>query len=75
MPQTVKGVIARAKDADLELVDIVVPDPGPGHVRGVACGAQLARRVRPVPGVSQGRAVVLLRHRQRLAGHDADRRN
>ena len=30
MPQTVKGVIARAKDAPVELVDIVVPDPGPG---------------------------------------------
>ena len=31
MPQTVKGVIARSKDADVELVDIVVPDPGPGE--------------------------------------------
>ena len=40
MPQTVKGVIARAKDADLELVDIVVPDPGPGEalVKVQACG-------------------------------------
>jgi S-(hydroxymethyl)mycothiol dehydrogenase len=31
MPQTVKGVIARSKGADVELVDIVVPDPGPGE--------------------------------------------
>ena len=31
MPQTVKGVIARSKDAEVELVDIVVPDPGPGE--------------------------------------------
>ena len=30
MPQTVKGVIARAKGAPVELVDVVVPDPGPG---------------------------------------------
>ena len=32
MPQTVQGVIARAKDAPVELVPIVVPDPGPGEV-------------------------------------------
>jgi S-(hydroxymethyl)mycothiol dehydrogenase len=40
MPQTVKGVIARAKGADVELVDIVVPDPGPGEavVKVDACG-------------------------------------
>lgn len=40
MPQTVKGVIARAKGADVELVDVVVPDPGPGEavVRVEACG-------------------------------------
>ena len=40
MPQTVKGVIARAKGADVELVDVVVPDPGPGEavVRIEACG-------------------------------------
>ncbi|GAA1393625.1 S-(hydroxymethyl)mycothiol dehydrogenase [Luteococcus peritonei] len=40
MPQTVKGVIARAKDAELELVDIVVPDAGPGEalVKVQACG-------------------------------------
>jgi S-(hydroxymethyl)mycothiol dehydrogenase len=31
MPQTVRGVIARSKDAEAELVDIVVPDPGPGE--------------------------------------------
>ena len=31
MPQTVKGVIARSKDADVELVDVIVPDPGPGE--------------------------------------------
>ena len=40
MPQTVKGVIARAKGAEVELVDVVVPDPGPGEavVRVEACG-------------------------------------
>src|SRR4051812_32931175 len=31
MPSTVKGVIARAKGAPVELVDVVVPDPGPGE--------------------------------------------
>ncbi|WEV77716.1 S-(hydroxymethyl)mycothiol dehydrogenase [Janibacter cremeus] len=31
MSQTVKAVIARSKGADVELVDIVVPDPGPGE--------------------------------------------
>jgi S-(hydroxymethyl)mycothiol dehydrogenase len=40
MSQTVRGVIARAKDAPVELVDIVVPDPGPGEavVSVQACG-------------------------------------
>jgi len=40
MPSTVKGVIARAKGAPVELVDVVVPDPGPGEavVRIEACG-------------------------------------
>ncbi|HET8595170.1 MAG TPA: S-(hydroxymethyl)mycothiol dehydrogenase [Intrasporangium sp.] len=40
MPQTVKGVISRSKGADVELVDIVVPDPGPGEavVQIQACG-------------------------------------
>ncbi|MEL4358718.1 MULTISPECIES: S-(hydroxymethyl)mycothiol dehydrogenase [unclassified Luteococcus] len=40
MSQTVKAVIARSKDADIELVDIVVPDPGPGEalVKVQACG-------------------------------------
>ncbi|WP_109471759.1 S-(hydroxymethyl)mycothiol dehydrogenase [Ornithinimicrobium cavernae] len=40
MPSTVKGVIARSKGADVEVVDIVVPDPGPGEavVRVEACG-------------------------------------
>ncbi|CAM3557967.1 S-(hydroxymethyl)mycothiol dehydrogenase [Stackebrandtia soli] len=32
MPTTVKGVIARAKGAPVELTDIVIPDPGPGEV-------------------------------------------
>ena len=31
MPQTVKGVVARRKGADIEVLDIVVPDPGPGE--------------------------------------------
>ncbi len=40
MPQTVKGIIARAKGAEVELVDIVVPDPGPGEavVQVQSCG-------------------------------------
>jgi S-(hydroxymethyl)mycothiol dehydrogenase len=40
MPQTVKGVIARSKGAEVELVDVIVPDPGPGEavVRVQACG-------------------------------------
>lgn len=40
MPQTVKGVIARSQGAPVELVDIVVPDPGPGEavVAIKACG-------------------------------------
>ena len=32
MSQTVRGVISRAKGAPVELVDIVIPDPGPGEV-------------------------------------------
>jgi S-(hydroxymethyl)mycothiol dehydrogenase len=32
MPHTVKGVVAREKSASVELVDVVVPDPGPGEV-------------------------------------------
>src|SRR5919112_2264736 len=40
MPQTVRGVIARAKGAPVEIVDVVVPDPGPGEavVQVQACG-------------------------------------
>ncbi|GAB48429.1 S-(hydroxymethyl)mycothiol dehydrogenase [Mobilicoccus pelagius] len=40
MPSTVKGVIARSKGARVELVDVVVPDPGPGEavVAIQACG-------------------------------------
>ena len=32
MSQTVRGVVSRAKGAPVELVDIVIPDPGPGEV-------------------------------------------
>ncbi|ORA40160.1 S-(hydroxymethyl)mycothiol dehydrogenase [Mycobacterium aquaticum] len=32
MSQTVRGVIARSAKAPVELVDIVIPDPGPGEV-------------------------------------------
>ena len=32
MPTTVKGVVAKAKGQPVELVDIVIPDPGPGEV-------------------------------------------
>ncbi|WP_153394613.1 S-(hydroxymethyl)mycothiol dehydrogenase [Ornithinicoccus halotolerans] len=40
MPSTVTGVVARSKGAEVELVDVVVPDPGPGDavVRVQACG-------------------------------------
>src|SRR5687767_3572298 len=40
MPSTVKGVIARSKGAPVEVVDVVVPDPGPGEavVQIQACG-------------------------------------
>src|SRR4051794_4219699 len=40
MPQVVKGVIARAKGAPVELVEVTVPDPGPGEavVKIAACG-------------------------------------
>ena len=40
MSETVRGVIARSKDAVVELVDIVIPDPGPRDVvvEVQACG-------------------------------------
>ncbi len=40
MSQKVKGVIARAKDAPVETVTIIVPDPGPGEavVDVLTCG-------------------------------------
>jgi S-(hydroxymethyl)mycothiol dehydrogenase len=40
MPQQVQGVIARSKGAPVELVTVVVPDPGPGEavVAVQACG-------------------------------------
>jgi S-(hydroxymethyl)mycothiol dehydrogenase len=40
MSQTVRGVISRAKGEPVELVDIVIPDPGPGEVvvAVTACG-------------------------------------
>jgi S-(hydroxymethyl)mycothiol dehydrogenase len=40
VPQKVQGVIARAKDAPVELTTIVIPDPGAGEavVRIQACG-------------------------------------
>ena len=40
MPSTVKGVISRSKNADVEVVDVIVPDPGPGEavVKIEACG-------------------------------------
>ncbi|MFI7121694.1 S-(hydroxymethyl)mycothiol dehydrogenase [Amycolatopsis sp. NPDC049868] len=40
MPQQVRGVIARSRNAPVELTDIVIPDPGPGEVvvSIAACG-------------------------------------
>jgi S-(hydroxymethyl)mycothiol dehydrogenase len=40
MPQKVRGVIARSQGAAVELVDVVIPDPGPGEVlvKVIACG-------------------------------------
>ena len=40
MPQTVRGVVARAKGVPVTIEQIVIPDPGPGEavVRIQACG-------------------------------------
>ena len=40
MSQEVRGVIARSKGAPVELVTVIVPDPGPGEavVKIQACG-------------------------------------
>lgn len=40
MSQTVRGVISRSKGQPVELVDIVIPDPGPGEavIDITACG-------------------------------------
>ncbi|MGV8873465.1 MAG: S-(hydroxymethyl)mycothiol dehydrogenase [Rhodococcus sp. (in: high G+C Gram-positive bacteria)] len=40
MSQTVRGVISRSKKQPVELVEIVIPDPGPGEVvvDVIACG-------------------------------------
>ena len=40
MPQTVRGVVARAKGAPVTVENIVIPDPGPGEavVKIQACG-------------------------------------
>ena len=40
MTQTVRAVIARTKAQPVEVVDIVIPDPGPGEVVVdiLACG-------------------------------------
>ena len=40
MSQTVRGVISRKKGEPVEVVDILVPDPGPGEVvvKVIACG-------------------------------------
>src|ERR1700694_4507383 len=40
MPLTVRGVISRKKGEPVEVVDVVIPDPGPGEVvvDVIACG-------------------------------------
>src|SRR6202011_2351878 len=40
MTQTVRGVISRKKGEPVEVVDVVIPDPGPGEVvvDVIACG-------------------------------------
>jgi S-(hydroxymethyl)mycothiol dehydrogenase len=40
VPQTARGVVARSKGSPVEIVDVVVPDPGPGEavVAVKACG-------------------------------------
>lgn len=40
MPQTVKGVVARAKGEPVSVENVVIPDPGPGEavVRILTCG-------------------------------------
>ena len=59
MPQTVKGVIARAKGAEVELVDVVVPDPGPGEAvikvgRAGICGSDLHMTSEPGTTIAPG---------------------
>src|ERR1700746_808488 len=41
MTQTVRVVISRKRGEPVEVVDVVIPDPGPGEgvVDGAACGA------------------------------------
>lgn len=46
MPQTVTGVIARTKGAEVELVDIVVPDSGPARRSSGSSRAGFATRTR-----------------------------
>lgn len=43
MSQKVRGVIARSVGAPVEIVDIVIPDPGPHDVvvRVQACGCAI----------------------------------
>jgi S-(hydroxymethyl)mycothiol dehydrogenase len=43
VPQQVQGVIARSKGVPVEVVEIVIPDPGPGR----GCGGR--RRMRGMP--------------------------
>ena len=40
MSQTVQGVIARKKGEPVEVVEVIIPDPGPGEVvvDVIACG-------------------------------------
>ena len=46
MPQTAKGVIARAKGAEVELVDVVVPDPADLNGDGRINSADIQRVIR-----------------------------
>ena len=54
MGQTVRGVISRKKGEPVELVDIVIPDPGPGEVvvDVIACGVTHTDLTNPEGGIN-----------------------
>ncbi len=67
MSQTVRGVISRRKAQPVELVEIVIPDPGPGEVVVEVDATQAVRDIlsgdplRMYPDIQDGRITVVLR--------------